>query len=80
MNKAHWHFYAVRYKAAKDQIRIERAATPADAAALCFGSPMPAYRRKALEYKDLGTHNPATLSDAKRIAIIKDTANWIQML
>jgi hypothetical protein len=72
-------YYAVRYKSAPDQIRIEKAETPVRAFTLAFGTyatPMKGLGPHA-EYKDLGTRISILKSDKKRIAILTDPKDWV---
>lgn len=68
-------YYAVRYKSAPKQIRIEKADTPQKAFRLAFGG-FPICPANA-EYKDLGSRVAVIQSDKKRIALLTDPNHWV---
>lgn len=65
-------YYAIRPKTMPDQIRIEKAGTPEEAARLAFGRGIGA----GWEYNDLGTRVSVIRTAKKRIALLKDPMNW----
>ncbi len=72
MRKKYW---AVRPKSMPDQIRIEQAETPEQAARLAFGRGAGA----GWEVKDLGTRVSVIQSTKQRIALLQDPNNWITL-
>jgi len=71
-----YHYYAVRYLSAPDQVRIEKASTPELAFRFAFGVPATTRFDANTEWKDLGTRAEVMRSDARRVAALKDPTGW----
>jgi hypothetical protein len=73
-------YYAVRYKSAPTQPRIEKANTPRRAFHLAFGHPPRTFKGQPAdaEYKDLGGRVKVIQSDRKRIALLTEPTGWIE--
>lgn len=72
-------YYAVRYKSAPDQVRIEKAETAEKAFRLAFGVPPRILGDLPVtsEYVDLGTRVNVIRSTKKRLELLNNPTNWV---